>query len=85
MSGSIAPRVAMCADEGKLKRQLLIRFEKDLDGAAIFPPYAGWRVKTTGDWNHVLWSIVASTSPPRLAGRYGIQRVRCSKMLRSNP
>jgi MFS family permease len=28
-------------------------------GAAVFPAYAGWLVKTTGDWNHVLWSIVA--------------------------
>jgi MFS family permease len=28
-------------------------------GAALFPYYAGWLVKTTGDWNHVLWSIVA--------------------------
>jgi MFS family permease len=28
-------------------------------GAAIFPYYAGWLVKTTGDWNDVLWSIVA--------------------------
>jgi MFS family permease len=28
-------------------------------GAALFPYYAGWMVKTTGDWNDVLWSIVA--------------------------
>jgi MFS family permease len=28
-------------------------------GAAMFPYYAGWLVKTTGDWNDVLWSIVA--------------------------
>jgi MFS family permease len=27
-------------------------------GAAVFPAYAGWLVKTTGDWNDVLWSIV---------------------------
>jgi MFS family permease len=28
-------------------------------GAAFFPAYAGWLVKTTGDWNAVLWSIAA--------------------------
>jgi MFS family permease len=28
-------------------------------GAALFPYYAGWLVKTTADWNNVLWSIVA--------------------------
>jgi ACS family glucarate transporter-like MFS transporter/ACS family D-galactonate transporter-like MFS transporter len=28
-------------------------------GAALFPYYAGWLVKETGDWNDVLWSIVA--------------------------
>jgi nitrate/nitrite transporter NarK len=28
-------------------------------GAALFPYYAGYLVKTTRDWNNVLWSIVA--------------------------